>query len=338
VTPSVELSSLPSETLQEIAENTLRLRAPMGIGNAQQNLPLIERSILKLPAALPTLRESAVVVAAGPSLLRQNIVSRLRELRDRFTLVCCDGALPACLRGGLVPEIVVSVDPDHHRIVRWFGDPKLDERPDDDYYRRQDLDIHMREDERVRNGEVTQLVNRFGPKILAALSTSAAPDVTSRCRDAGMQLYWWNPLYDDWSEPDSFSRQAFELTGGIPCMTGLGHTGGAAWVLAHAVLGCRRVAIVGMDLGYPDGTSVVNTQYYDVVRDLSLDKAESLLLRIENPHSGDVYTTDPVYYWYRETMLDAAQRAECDTVNCSGEGILFGDGLEWGTLEEFAAG
>ena len=121
-------------------------------------------------------------------------------------------------------------------------------------------------------------------------------------------------------------------------MTGLGHTGGAAWVLAHAVLGCSRVGIVGMDLGYPEGTSVVNTQYYDVVRDLSPEKAESLLLRIENPHSGEVYLTDPVYYWYRETMLDALQWADCVTVNCSGEGILFGKDIRWNSLEEFAVG
>jgi hypothetical protein len=222
--------------------------------------------------------------------------------------------------------------------VRWFGDTKLDERPDDDYYRRQDLDIHLRDDEYSRNQEVIQIVNQFGPRIVAALSTSAAPDVVHRCHEAGMQIYWWNPLYDDWSDPDSYSRHVFDLTGGIPCMTGLGHTGGAAWVLAHAVLGCSRVGIVGMDLGYPEGTSVVNTQYYDVVRDLSPEKAEGLLLRIENPHSGEVYLTDPVYYWYRETMLDALQWAECVTVNCSGEGILFGKDIRWNSLEEFAVG
>jgi len=332
------MNSLPQYILDRVAENTLRLRAPAGLRNAQFNLPHIERSILDLPAALPILHESVVVIAAGPSLRRQNIIPRLMALRNQFTMVCCDGALPACLREGLVPDIVVSVDPDEHRIVRWFGDSKLDKRPDDDYYRRQDLDVHMRDDERARNQEVTRLVNRFGPKIAAALSTSAAPDVTSRCREAGMQIYWWNPLYDDWSKPDSYARKVYDLTGGIPCMTGLGHTGGAAWVLAHAVLGCRRVGIVGMDLGYPDGTSVVNTQYYDAVRQLPLENAESLLVRIDNPYSGEVYMTDPVYYWYRETMLDGARSAECETVNCSGEGILFGEGLEWGSLEEFASG
>lgn len=331
-------SKLPAEVLQQIAKNTHELLVPVGIQNAKDNLPYIQRSVLELPNVLSTLHESAVVVAAGPSLLRQNIIPRVKALKDCFTVVCCDGALPACLRNGLVPDIVVSADPDHHRIVRWFGDTKLDERPEDDYYRRQDLDIYLRDDERARNQEVIEIVNRFGPKIVAALSTSAAPDVTLRCREAGMKIYWWNPLYDDWSKPDSYSREVFELTGGIPCMTGLGHTGGAAWVLAHAVLKFRRVGIVGMDLGYPYGTSVVGTQYYDSVRHLPIEAAETLLLKIENPHSGDVYMTDPVYYWYRETMLDAVRRTDCETTNCSGEGILFGNGVRWRTVEEFAAG
>jgi len=335
---STYASALPETALRQIASNTLRLRAPAGLANARSNLPYIKRSVLDLPAELKTDGGSAVVVAAGPSLRRQNIIQRLKALPKRPTIVSCDGAMPACLREELVPEIVVSVDPDHNRIVRWFGDTKLSQRPEDDYFRRQDLDVEFRENERVRNQEVIEMVNLYGPHVRAALSTSAAPDVTSRCIESGMQLYWWNPLYDDWTNPDSYTRKVFELTRGIPCMTGLGHTGGAAWVLAHAVLGCKRVAIVGMDLGYPEDTSVVNTQYYEFVRHLPLEQGERLLLRIENPHTGNVYITDPVYYWYRESFLDAARRADCTTLNCSGEGILFGDGVRWLTLEEFAAG
>jgi hypothetical protein len=151
-----------------------------------------------------------------------------------------------------------------------------------------------------------------------------------------MALYWWNPLYVDWSQPDSYTRRVFDLTGGIPCIPALGHCGGAAWVLAHAVLGARQVGIVGMDLGYPEGTSVVNTQYFEFVRDMPPEQAGRFLLRVENPHTGAAYLTDPVYYWYRETMVEAVRRADCVTVNCSGEGILFGAGVEWQTLEEFA--
>lgn len=329
-------SKLPLQAMQQIAENTLRLRAPAGIENARHNLAYIQRSVLDLRADLDVIGRTAVVVAAGPSLRRQKIIPRLKALPTRPLVVCCDGALATCLRDGVVPDVVVSVDPDPHRIVRWFGDPKLNERPEDDYFRRQDLDVEFRENEQSLNQEVIELVNRYGPRIRAALSTSAAPDVTQRCVESGMRVFWWNPLYDDWTQAESYTRKAFELTGGIPCMTGLGHCGGAAWVLAHAALGCKRIAIVGMDLGYPVGTSVVNTQYFEYVRHLPLEQAEQFLLRIENPHTGEAYLTDPVYYWYRESFLDAARQTDSVTVNCSEEGVLFGDGVRWARLEQFA--
>jgi hypothetical protein len=332
---------LPPEVTRQIAEDTQKWRAPAGLANAHRNLPFIRHSVLDLQRDLNAPVASAIVVAAGPSLRRQNIVARLKALERRPLLICCDGALASCLRADLVPDVVVSLDPHPDRIVRWFGDRNLRSRPDDDYYRRQDLDIDLRSmdsrAEEAKNREVLALVDRYGSRLRAALSTSVALDVTERCIESGMPLYWWNPLYDDWSNPESYTRRVFELTGGIPCMTGLGHCGGAAWVLAHAVLGASRVGIVGMDLGYPDGTSVVNTQYYEFVRHLPSEQAERFLVRMDNPHTGTTYLTDPVYYWYRETLLDAVRRADCTTVNCSGEGTLFGQDIVWDTVEQFAA-
>ena len=326
---------LPREIIERVAANTQKWRAPEGLANARRNLPHITQTIAQLRDSVGQPVERALVIAAGPSLRRQGMVARIKALPHRPLLVCCDGAMAACLREELVPDIVVSLDPHANRIVRWFGDGKLSERPDDDCVSRQDLGVDFHEEER-KNLEVLSLVNRYGPRIRAALSTSVAIDVTERCLEAGMRLFWWNPLYDDWSKRESVTRQVFDLTGGVPCMTGLGHCGGAAWVLAHAVLGARRVGIVGMDLGYPEGTSVVDTQYYEFVRHLSPADAEQLLVRIDNPHTGSAYLTDPIYYWYRESLLDAVTRADCTTVNCSGEGTLFGPGLEWQRLEEFA--
>jgi hypothetical protein len=331
------LSELPKDVLEQIAANTLKLRAPEGIDNARTNLAHIQRSVMALREACPTPVDKAIVIAAGPSLHRQNLIARIKALPSRPLLVCCDASMGACLRQGLVPDIVLSLDPHAHRIVRWFGDPDLAGRPEDDYFRRQDLDIELRENERAKNEQMIRLVNEYGPRMKAALATSVPPAVLGRCVEAGMPMYWWNPLYDDWDAAQSYTREVYELTGGITCMSGLGHCGGAAWVLAQAVLGARHVGIVGMDLGYPDGTSIVNTQYYDVVRHLPREQAERLLLRLTNPHTGEAYLTDPVYYWYRHTFLDAVTRSDARTVNCSGEGTLFGEGVEWSSIEEFAA-
>ena len=47
-----------------------------------------------------------------------------------------------CLRNGVVPDLVVTVDPHAQRMIRWFGQPDLTdaELAEDDYFRRQDLD------------------------------------------------------------------------------------------------------------------------------------------------------------------------------------------------------
>jgi len=333
---SQRLMTFPPSVLERIADNTSRLRAPAGLANAQCNLSLIKRSVLEMASELPR-KPCAVVVAGGPSLKRQNIIRRIRDLQDRPLLVCCEVALAGCLREEVVPDVIISLDPHPHRIVRCLGDPQFHQRPEDDYFQRQDLDVELREDGAVQNELIMRLVNRYGSRICAALATSVNRQVAERCVESGMSLFWWNPLYDDWSQQASYTRRVFDLTGGIPCLNGLGHSGGAAWVLAHAVLGYKRVGIVGMDLGYPEGTSVVNTQYYDVVRHLPKAQAEQLLVTVENPVTGARYLIDPVYCWYRDAFLDAVRQADCVTVNCSGEGNLFGDGIEWCELEEFTA-
>ena len=50
---------------------------------------------------------------------------------------------------------------------------------------------------------------------------------------------------------------------------------------------------------------------------------------------GRLWFTDPVYYSYREAFLQLARQADCETVNCSEGGILFGDGLQFQPFAEF---
>ena len=278
--------------------------------------------------------DAAIVVAAGPSLHRRRSLDRLRASRFKGTVVAADGALGACLRAGVVPHVVVSVDPHSGRIVRWFGDPALNAAPADDYFRRQEMDpVHSR-DEIGANRALVELVNKHGPGIKAAVATSAAPAVSERCEQAGMALYWWNPMYDDYDRPDSTSRRLFEKNR-MPCINGGGNVGTAAWVLTHAVLGKKRVALVGMDLGYPPGRPYAQTQYYPELRELFGERYEEAFIRLENPHTGETWYTDPAYYWFRDVFLEMVNDAKCQTYNCTEGGTLFGPGIKTVPLDEF---
>jgi hypothetical protein len=273
------------------------------------------------------------VVGAGPSLHRRRSLERLRAARFAGTVVAVDGALGACLRAGVVPHVVVSVDPHRERIVRWFGDPALTAPPADDYFRRQEMDPHHASDEVVANRALLALVNQAGPRIGVALATSAAPAVVERCGQAGMAMFWWNPMYDDYEAPGSVSRRLHEANG-LPCLNGGGNVGTAAWVIAHAVLGKRRVGLVGIDFGYPAETPPERTQYYPELRELFGDRFAEAFVHVDNP-LGQRWFCDPAYWWFRDVFLEMVADAACETVNCTEGGILFGPGVDMADLDEF---
>ena len=193
--------------------------------------------------------------------------------------------------------------------------------------------FHAR-DEVAANRTLLELVDAYGSRIKVAVSTSAAPAVVDRCEKAGMALYWWNPMYDDYDQSESVSRRLHRMNG-LPCLNAGGNVGTAAWVITHAVLGKRRVGLVGMDFSYPPGTSYARTQYYPELLDLLGDRHEEAFIHVENPGTGETWFTDPAYYWFREVFLEMAREADCQTFNCTEGGILFGPPVTTAQLEEF---
>jgi hypothetical protein len=327
---------LGRQIASRLKDATFERIAAAGLANAELNAPRIRRSILELGRAALGAGDSAIVVGAGPSLHRRRSLERLRGAGYTGTVVAVDGALGACLRAGVVPHVVVSVDPHRERIVRWFGDPGLTRPPADDYFRRQEMDPVHAADELRANRELIELVDAHGASMRVAVATSAAPEVVARCEAAGMALFWWNPMYDDYDRPDSVSLRLHRANG-LPCLNGGGNVGTAAWVIAHAVLGKRRVGLVGIDFSYPPGTPYERTQYYPELRTLLGARYAEAYVHLEHPVSRERWFCDPAYWWFRDVFLEMAREAECRTVNCTEGGILFGDPVELATLEGFLA-
>lgn len=332
----MELGRKIAEALEAATSEHVRLD---GFANAEENQPRIARSVLELAETQLGSGEAALVVGAGPSLHRRRSLERLRASGFDGTIVAADGALGACLRAGVVPHVVVSVDPRHERIVRWFGVPDL--KPgNDDYFRRQEMDPAHHDDEHGVNREIeanralVELVNTHGPKIKLAAATSAGSKVIDRCEEAGMEIYWWNPMFDDYDTPGSLSRKAWEMNG-LPCLNGGGNVGTAAWALAHAVLGKRRIGLIGIDLGYAPGTPYEKTQYFPELRELLEDRYREAFIHTKNPETGETWFSDPSYHWFRKVFLEMIGDADCQTVNCTEGGLLFGPGITTATLDTF---
>lgn len=330
---------LSKSELAAVAEGSLRYTGDFGLENGKGNLPFIKRSISNLRGEVHPAGsgDSCLVITAGPSLHRQDPAQEIMRSGYKGTIVAVDAALNYCLRKGLVPNYVVTVDPHHVYIMRWFGDPDFDKRPKDDYFERQELDPALAKNQREKNLRQIELVNRHAEAMKLVIATSVSPNVTRRCEDAGMELYWWNPLYDDWDAPNSYTRRAWEMNK-LPCMVGGGNVATAAWVFAHSILAKKHIGLVGMDFAYPPGTDFYNTQRYHEMKEFFGEKDIAKgYIRFRNPHLRQTWFTDPTYAWYRRSFLELAAIAGCTTYNCTEGGIIFGKNIRWEKLSRFLA-
>jgi hypothetical protein len=308
----------------------------LALENIRRNRPHIERgkSIKALRDMQVGEGDSAVIVAAGPSAHRNHPAAVLKKSGYRGAVIATESAIFQCLQAGLVPQLIVSVDPDSHRIKRWFGDPQLPANIEDDYFRRQDLDEAFA-NEHEHNKKLLALLDQYGSQLRIALSSSASQAVVDRCRDIGMDVYWWNPMLDDPDLPDGITR-AVCLENKAPAVNAGGNVGTSSWMMAHAVLGKKHVALTGMDFGYYADTPYEKTQYYDrAVALLGTDSLDEFFLKMFNPDLNSWFYTDPAYYWYRQSFLELLQEADCTTYNCTNGGILFGDGIVTTDLIQF---
>lgn len=339
-TSSQDAGALGRELVTHMHRMTLDRIGEMGLVNARYNEAYLDRgqSIAALRDEVVGEGDSAVIVAAGPSVRRRQPVERLREAGYKGAVIATESALLNCLRNDLIPDLVVSLDPHALRIVRWFGDPTLDQhRIDaDDYYRRQDMDESFA-NEMETNRQIMELLDRHGSKIRIALATSASAMVAERVLDVGMKIYWWNPMYDDPDAPDSATRDLIRRNR-LPAINAGGNVGTACWMMAHAVLGKKRVALTGVDLGYYAETPFKQTQYYHEAVDLvGEENLTSLFIPVYNPYVEKWFYTDPTCFWYRDAFLELAEDADCRTFNCTEGGIVFGDSVEFVPLDEFLA-
>lgn len=321
------MGAITRDRIQEVA-----------LANAARNLDAIRsgRSLRELRKQALGHGDKAIVLAAGPSLKRQQVAAQLKAAAYRGTLIATESSMLYCLRNDIVPDLVITVDPHSKRIVRWFGDTALTQADleADDYFSRQDLDKSFADELRA-NEEIITLLDRYGKRMRIAVSSSAAPEVVQRATETGMDVYWWNPMYDDPDSDDSITRQLFE-TNGLPCVNAGGNVGTAAWMMAHAVLGKQHVAVTGMDFGYYAETPYRNTQYFhEAIALVGEDKLDDIFTHIFNPHVQQWFYTDPAYLWYRECFLELAADAHCTTYNCTEGGILFGEHIAFTPLQEF---
>lgn len=307
------------------------------VENSLSNRQFIEKSIRDLPPPEGEKAKSAIVISAGPSVHKNEILARIKATGYPGTIIAIDGSFVRCLKSGIVPDYVVTLDPHPTRMVRWFGDPDFEQNlAGDDYFSRQDLDVAFRNNSIEENRRNIDLVNEQGKGKRLIICSTAPRNLVDRLRAVGFDAYWWAPLVDAPDSPESLTRAIVKATR-LPAMNTGGTVGTAAWVFAHTVLKIPRIAVVGMDLGYYKAdTSYAQTQTFYSIRDqVGAGALEDFFPEFTYPGKDDVFYTDPTYYWYRMNLLDLIRAAKATLYNCTGGGTLFGDGVQCLEIEDF---
>jgi len=307
------------------------------IKHAQANLSSVTKSIKQLAPLNEEKLQSAILISAGPSVHKNNSINQIVEHNYKGTVIAVDGTYIACLKAGLIPDFVVTLDPHPTRMVRWFGDHDFEKHiQSDDYFSRQDLNVEFRKNSIEQNKQHIELVNKYGHLSKIIVSSSAPHNVVQRIKEAKFDDYWWNPLVDNPHQPNSITRKLYKINK-LPCMNTGGTVGSASWVFAHSILKLPRIALVGVDLGYYHETPYELTQtYYELIAHLgSEDSIKDCFREYEFPLTKEKFYTDPTYFWYRKNFLELLQKSTSETYNCTEGGTLFGDNVKCVILKDF---
>jgi hypothetical protein len=297
------------------------------ISNSIKNIDYYEKSISDLPDVKN--KDSAVVISAGPSLHRTGTIDLLEKSNFDGVVVTIDGAYVKCLKSGIIPDYVLTLDPHPKRVVRWFGDPDFEKNQlNDDYFSRQDLDVDFRNNSIEQNLHNIDLVNKYASKSKLIIASTAPTSVVERVLEAGFEMFWWMPLVDDPDDSDSITREMYKETN-LPALNTGGNVGTASWIFAKFWLEIQKVAVIGMDLGYYKDLPYKMTQgYYELIKHLGVKKLTSEYFPLMiNPLTNEEFYIDPTYFWYRQNILELIKNSSTTLFNCTEGGTLYGDGV-----------
>lgn len=304
------------------------------ISNSKNNLKYIKNTVLDLPN---TDFSSAIIISAGPSLIKLKIIEKLKSLEYKGLIIAIDATYIRLLKNNIIPDYILTLDPHPTRMVRWFGDSDFEfNTKSDDYFERQDLDVQFRNNSVEQNNLNIKIVNKLSNRMKLIICCTVPNNVVKRCIDAGFDLYWWAPIMDNPNSDYSLTRGIHDITN-LPCFNTGGNVGTAAWVFTKTILKVENIGIVGMDLGYFKDTPITETQTYYELQNITDtdDQLNELFVDVKNPHNKITYYTDPTYYWYKLNVLQLLRSSNSKLYNCTGSGTLFGDGVEFIPLSSF---
>lgn len=260
---------------------------------------------------------SAIVVGAGPSIIENKHLELLAERKKEYAgyIVATDRMLIPLLEYGIIPYITVTVD--GSGILNKFYDHEL--------------------------------VRKNAAELKIILPTSVNHKVAKTVIDNGAHIYWFNPMFDEWSKEDSFTRILYvmskiESMNGPPLIQCGGNAGSTSWVFAWEMLKASPVCLIGFDMGYPIDTKLEETPYFSGVLELGKQgpgltnrAITNMYDKIWHPYFKKWAKYDFVFKHYRAGLLGLIKTSKpwVHTINATEGGTLFGPRVDCMKFSDF---
>lgn len=262
----------------------------------------------------------ALVIGRGPSIFKNKhlemLAGAIAKKEFKGLIFAPDGMLIECLEHNIIPDYTITVD-GSPIITKWYDNP---------------------------------LVAKHGAKLKVILSVTVNNDVYKLIVKQGAKTYWYEPLWDDWRQNESFTRLQRLMTkskqdpNGIPAASSGGNAGACCFTMASTVLKRAPVGLIGIDLGYPEGTKVEDTPYFSAYMKQTggnLDAIGQHYKVVYHPFFKTKATMDHVFMNYRRAFLGMQPQVKPwytlygGTINCTEGGTLFGEGITCMYFKDF---
>lgn len=286
--------------LQMMGVCTAMSKGAMWAKNTGLNMPRIkeESSISALKGIHRNDGKSAIVIGNGPSLYDNasgtNHLDVLKEHINDFDgiVLLADPLLERCINMGMGDYVTVVDGADI--ISKFFDNDAVRNLPDSNH------------------------------KLKAIMSSATSPTVLKKWRG---DTYFFvssiaheilpnaTPLMCDFTE--------------LPDLNTGGNCGMLAWHMA-TWMGCKDIAVIGMDYGYKPGTSLENTSNYKQWKHLPEDQLKAQYGTYYNKHYDIEVTIDAVYESFRDVAMEwftkFDEHGSNKTFNCTEGGTIEGTG------------
>ncbi len=287
-----------------VQQNTCSILGPLWMDNFAQNIPQVRagKSIGDLPKCEG---HSALVIGAGPSVEKRKHLDLLASSGYKGIIFSTDRMLIPCLKKGVIPNYVVSVDGNGELIQKFFDDP---------------------------------IVKEYGKEVKVCATTTVHPNTIKRINDAGIKIYWFHGMLDSLTAIDSLTYWINKMAPKTIISCG-GNCGTTSIVLAY-YLKCNPIGFIGMDFGYLEDARMEDTSYYHQIKEVAQSNSAlmSAYVKVKHPFFNTVALTDLVFLRYRDAFLKAIEwtkHKQYRVINMTEGGIIFGLGVEYMWFKDF---